>query len=75
MRIPAGGSNICMPQQLLHLVQTPACIDQKRGETVPKVMNPKVWQASPDSRRVPTVKKRHIGLARFRIGKDGLAGI
>jgi len=71
MRIPAGGSNVCMPQQLLHLVQTPARIDQKRSKTVPKVRDPEVWQASPDSRCVPAKKERNIRLSRFWVGKNG----
>ena len=72
MRIPAGGSNVPMPQQLLHLVQTPARIDQKGSKTVPQVMNPQVWQSSPNSRRVPAVEKRHIGLTRLGLAKMGL---
>jgi len=61
VRVPAGGSNVRMPKQFLHLIQTSARVDQKRGKTVAKIVHPKVWQPCPAPGCMPAVVKRVVG--------------
>jgi len=61
--IPTGSFDIGMPEQLLHLVQASASVDQTRRKAVSQIMHAKLWQPCPDARIVPAVEKGHKGFA------------
>ena len=54
MRISAGGTNICVPENFLHFVQTTPCIDQKACEAVTKVVDAQFGKLRSSSGGIPT---------------------
>ncbi len=58
MRISAGGTNICVPENFLHFVQTTPCIDQKACEAVTKVVDAQFGKLRSSSGGIPTSEDR-----------------
>ena len=53
MRIPLRNSGITVPQDLLHLLQRPAKVDQHRGILMAQVVNANMLQVSLLAQPVP----------------------
>lgn len=62
--VAAGGADVGVTEQLLHLIQTAPRVDQKTGKTVAQIVHPQIRQTRALASGVPTAK--HCGWEKFK---------
>ena len=69
MGIALRGFNLRVPENLLHLVQAAAVVDQQARKAMAQVMYTHFRQAGQLAGGIPRTEYRNIGLARIGVGK------